>query len=285
MSIDLSLLPAPAVVEALDYETILASIKADLLAIRPETADVLALESEPLVKLLEVAAYRELLLRARINAAARGVMLAYAEGSDLDHLAALFGVARIEGEDDARLRARAQLSIEGLSTAGPRLSYVFHALSASNAVRDVSVSSPSPGDVLVVVLAEPGEATPNGLPDAALLQTVLDRVNADDVRPLTDFVSVVAAELLTYTVRADLIVGSGPDSDVVLAAARAALDEYTEQQFALGRDIAISGLHAALHQSGVTRVDLISPAATLTVAQNQAARCLGADIRIAGVDQ
>jgi hypothetical protein len=60
-----SLLPVPDVVETLDYEVILAAMKADLAARAPELAAVLALESEPVVKLLEVCAYRELLLRAR----------------------------------------------------------------------------------------------------------------------------------------------------------------------------------------------------------------------------
>ncbi|PJN94872.1 baseplate assembly protein, partial [Amaricoccus sp. HAR-UPW-R2A-40] len=93
-AIDLSRLPPPDVVERLDFETILGAMKADLIARAPDLAPALALESEPAVKILEVAAYRELLLRARINDAARAVMIATATGADLDHLAALFGVAR-----------------------------------------------------------------------------------------------------------------------------------------------------------------------------------------------
>ena len=88
--IDLSLLPAPAVVETLDYEAILSALKADLIARAPELAPALQLESEPLVKLLEVAAWRETVLRARINDAARAVMLPWATGADLDNLAARY---------------------------------------------------------------------------------------------------------------------------------------------------------------------------------------------------
>ena len=64
--IDLSRLPAPDVVEPLDYESILAERKAALIALYPEAeqadiAALLELESEPLTKLCEENAYRCLL--------------------------------------------------------------------------------------------------------------------------------------------------------------------------------------------------------------------------------
>jgi phage-related baseplate assembly protein len=49
--IDLSRLPAPAVIEPLDFEQILSALKADLISRDPELADTLSLESEPLTKL------------------------------------------------------------------------------------------------------------------------------------------------------------------------------------------------------------------------------------------
>ncbi|MCX8018636.1 MAG: baseplate assembly protein, partial [Rhodocyclaceae bacterium] len=116
--IDLSHLPPPAVVETLDYEAILASLKADLSARLPELAPVLQLESEPLVKLLQVAAWRELVLRQRINEAAKSQLLAFATGSDLDHLAAFYGVARLPQEDDEALRGRVRARIMGFANAG-----------------------------------------------------------------------------------------------------------------------------------------------------------------------
>ena len=55
-TLDLSALPRPAVVETLDYETVLAELRADLLRLYPAAAEVIDLESEPLIKLLQVAA-------------------------------------------------------------------------------------------------------------------------------------------------------------------------------------------------------------------------------------
>ncbi len=90
-TIDLSQLPAPALVEVLDYESLLAERKATLISLYPEEqreaiARTLSLESEPLVKLLQENAYREVILRQRVNDAARAVMVAFATGSDLDQL-------------------------------------------------------------------------------------------------------------------------------------------------------------------------------------------------------
>lgn len=283
MSIDLTKLPAPAVVESLNFETILATIKADVIANYPDGAATLQLESEPITKLIEVFAYRELMLRARINDAARSVMLAYAASTDLDHLAALVGVSRLDGETDERLRYRTQLSLEGFSTAGPVLSYVFHALSASNQVKDVYVHSPIPGDVRVVVLATPSTENPGGVPATDLLTAVGAALNADDIRPLCDTVSILPATVSTYTVAATLTCTPGPDTAVVLAAAVAAIESYTTEQFRLGYDITVSGIHAALHQPGVMRVDLTSPPASIVIASDQAARCVSIDVSIAGV--
>lgn len=292
-AINLSALSTPDVVEELDFETLLDQEKAALLAEYPEYAEALALESEPLTILIQRMVYAALNLRGRVNDAARAVMLATAVGADLDHLAALLNVQRqpldpgdaaanppipATWESDARLRERCQLAWEGLSTAGPRGGYVYHALSASPEVLDASATSPNPGEVVVSVLATDGDGTP----DAALLAAVDDAVNADEVRPLTDQVSVVAAEIIPYSVVAELTLFSGPDNTVVRAAAESAVQAYVSEHHRLGHDITISGLHQALHQPGVQRVALTAPAAEISVTDRQAAWCDGVAITVGG---
>ena len=87
-AIDLSKLPAPDVIEKLDYETLLTDYINDFKARNPNYATLL--ESDPAIILMQVISYRELLLRSRINEAAKANMLAYATGSDLDNLAAFY---------------------------------------------------------------------------------------------------------------------------------------------------------------------------------------------------
>lgn len=293
-AVDLSRLPSPDVVEQLDYEAILAAMIADLQARDPQFTALT--ESDPAFKILEVCAYREMLLRQRINDAAHGVMLAYAGGSDLDQIAARYNVERqvIDPgdpdalppvpptyEDDESLRRRVQLSFEGFSTAGPEGAYIFHALGADPDVLDASVDSPEPGQVLVTVLSRTGDGTAS----QGLLDAVDATLAADDVRPLTDHVTVQTAEVLPYAIDATLILYPGPDEAVVVAAAQAAAEAYAERNHRLGRDVTLSGIYAALHQEGVQNVILASPLADIPVNNRQAAYCTGITLVVGGRDE
>lgn len=281
-TIDLSKIDSPDVVEELDFEAIYQQLIVDFRRLYPDWTA--SLESDPIVKLLELAAYREMLLRARINDAARSCMLAYATGSDLEHLAALLGVTRLVGDDaeelDDRLRLRAQMALEGETVAGSRGSYIFHALSASNEVKDVAVDSPAPGQVRVTVLSTEGD----GLPAAELIATVDAYLSADERRPLTDQVTVESAEIVPFAVEATLNVYPGPASSPILAAAEAAVGVYVVEHAKLGHDITLSGLYASLHQAGVQRVVLASPLADVVVGERQAAHCTGIAIALGVTD-
>ena len=277
--IDLSQLPPPQVVEELDYEAILSSMLSNLRLLFPAlTAEV---ESEPVYKILEEMAYRILLGRQQINDGARSVMLAYATGADLEHLAALLGVQRqtIRAgdpearppvpplyESDDRLRQRAQLALEGLSTAGPAASYEFHARRADPRVKDISVSSPAPGQVRVVVLSITG----TGTPEADLIVAVRDALDDERVRPLCDSVLVEGAEVIPYTVAATLDLDDPPDRELVRSTAEDSARAYADRSHRLGAEVTQSGLYAALHVGGVRRVNLSDPTADVTTTAAQA---------------
>lgn len=295
-AIDLSRLPAPQVVEALDFESIFEAMRDQLLELDPELADTLGLESEPLTKLLQICAYRELALRQRVNEGAQAVMLAFAKGSDLDHIAARYNVERHQltpGDPDAippvpptyesddSLRRRVLLSFGGFSTAGPSGAYIFHALAADPRVEDASVISPAPGEVVVSVLSREGDGTA----PADLLDAVDAALNADEIRPLTDQVTVQGAEIVPYGIEATLTLYPGPDETVVLETARTAAARYAETNHRLGRDITLSGLYAALHQDGVQNVELTSPAASIEIDDTQAPYCTGINVNMGGRDE
>lgn len=290
---DLSRLPVPDAVEVLDYEAILAAMIADLAVRAPELAAALAIESEPLVKVKQADAYRELLLRARINDAVRATMLATATGGDLDNLAALFGVQRfvitpadpaaippiaavMEGDDALRLRT--QLALEGFSTAGPRAAYEYHARSADARVIDARIDSPEPGLVRVVLLSGEG----NGQASSGLIGAVTTALNAEDVRPLCDTVLVQSAQIVPFAIDARLTLLQGPDVSVILAEAQAELGRYLVSIRGVGRAVRLSGIYAALNRTGVENVTLISPTADIVVAGTEAAYCTAAVVQIAG---
>ena len=266
-SVDLSALPAPQVLEDLDFETL---FEADLATFRSYMGDNwdAALESDPVSKLLEVGAYRKLLNRARVNDAAKALLLAYAQGTDLDQLAANVRLERlvVQAENlsnvpptskvleaDDALRERIQLVYEGLTTAGPRNSYILHARNASGQVADATAQSPAPAQVVVTVLALEG----NGSAGAALLETVRLKLNDDDVRPVGDRLTVQSAEILRYRIVAVVhMSGSGPEIEATLVECKRRLQAWVNPRRRLGVEVARSGVDAQLHINGVSRVDL-----------------------------
>ncbi|MEZ1353481.1 baseplate J/gp47 family protein [Pseudomonas aeruginosa] len=290
-AIDLSLLPAPSVVEPLDYEQIFAERKAYAVSLWPanqqaEVAATLELESEPLTKLLQENAYRETIWRQRVNEAALATMLASAKGADLDQVAANYNVQRLVVtpgdpsavppdaevlEDDDSLRERAQMAWEGLSTAGPRNSYIFHARAADGRVGDASAVSPSPAVVVVTVQAAQG----NGSAPTDLLAIVDAYLNDADRRPVADRLTVQSAQVLEYRVDATLYLATiGPESEPILDAARARLTAYVHQRRRLGMEVSESAVHAALHVEGVSKVTL-SNWSDIAATPAQAPYCVG----------
>lgn len=297
--IDLAALPAPEVVASIDYEAILARRKARLLALAPQAQRAafeaaLALESEPLTLLLEEMAYDELLMRAALNDAARALLLVSATGGNLEQLGALFGVARLPDEGDARLRMRVQQGFSALGVAGPAAAYRAHALNVSAAVVDVSVVSAAPGRIDVTVLgwesaagaaadaialggvlfpgttANPGEAVIPAAHDSLLLAAVRTRLSSETVRPLTDAVVVTAPTVRQTTVAARLHVFPGPDPALVRANALASLTAHLAGRRRLGRDLTRAGIIGALAVPGVQNVLLDAPAIDIV--------CTAADI-------
>ena len=275
---DLASLPTPAVIETLSFETIFSELQAEFQSRYPDYSALLA--SDPAVKLLEVAAYREVLLRNRINTAAKASLLAFAAGSDLDHLAAFYGVTRLTDETDEALRLRTRQRIIGFANAGGAAHYRYWALSASPEVADVEVDSPEPGRVRISVLAK-GEA--DTVP-GAVLDAVRAVVLRDDIRVLTDTVEVVPAVLIPITVAARIWLY--PDTPMAaFDAIEARFKEALAAQSGLGWDLTPSWVIGELQRPGVHKVELLAPSTDIRANANQAVRLTNLNLEFAGRDR
>lgn len=269
----------PNIIEPLDYETILARRQEAFIALWPveEQAswrDTIALESEPVTKLLQESAYLELLLRSRINHAARANLLLYAAERDLDRLADFYGLLRFEGETDEAFRVRIQARTRASATAGAAAHYRYHALSAHPAVLDVNITSPKPGLVRVYVRPKPGHIS------EAVSASVSQKLQADDVRVLTDTVEVLPAQRLPILVHAKItLLPDAPYHDLSL------FEDDLKQAFSslgLGRDVTLSWLLAKLQRPHVYRVELLSPVRDVFVLDHQYAALDGLTLELVG---
>ncbi|CAI8790932.1 baseplate J/gp47 family protein [Pseudomonas sp. IT-P291] len=268
MTMELAALPPPQVLEDLDFEEV---YQEKLEAFRLSMGDNWSaeLESDPVLKLIEQAAYGALQNRARVNDAGKALLLAHAERADLDHLAANVNLQRLViqagdpsmvpptpqvlEEDDA-LRERVQLSYEGLTTAGPRNSYILHARNASGLVADATAESPSPAVVVVTVLSLEG----SGAASPELLEEVRLHLNDEDVRPVADRLTVQSAVVIDYHIEAVLYPQApGPENEAYLAESQKRLSEWINPRRRLGLEVARSGIDAQLHVPGIARVELL----------------------------
>ena len=289
--INLSDLPVPDAIVVPDASVIFGAWLARLRELDPEF-DALV-ESDPVYKQGEVTAFQLTLAFQRVNDAVRAVFLASAQETDLDQIGAAFNVERmvivpanpdavpptdaIMEEDDA-FRERIQLSWSQLNTAGARNAYRFHARSADEDVLDADAYGPEEhgraGEVDVYVLSRKG----NGTASEALLDAVSARLNADEIRPLTDFVTVKSAIINDYSVTAELEIPDGPDAGEVLENAKNTLLSYTRLANRINGMVPLSAIYAALQQTGVARVILSSPRADIEPATGTAPRCAAVNV-------
>ena len=319
MTINFATLPAPEIVEELNYELILTSMIQDLKARDPSYTEIL--ESDPGVKIMEVCAARELILRQRVNDAVRATLLRFASRGDLDNLAAFYNVARLNGEDDSAFRLRVIDRIRGSSSAGPAEWYRYHAMTVSPAIRDAFVWSPAPGEVEVVILSGEGEeaevATGTdldllggrwgilrlqgendasyrervlaevaagggyGTASPALIEEVNAVVTAPSIRSVTDTVHVASAEVLEVDVTADVwLYADTPIS--VFNSLQQRLESAFDAIAGLGWDATPSWITAQLHPAGVQRIELYAPAEVVKVTPRQAPRLGAISLNFAG---
>ena len=302
-TVDFSQLPEPNLIQELDYESIFNERKEKFIALYPATEQnqwrtILNRESDPVVKVLQENAYLELLYRNKCNADARSLLLAYAEGSDLDHLALTeYGLIRLIVtpadnsvvppspaiyESDERLRERCLLSFDGMNTAGSANAYRYFALSADGRVDGIKVKSDeeTPCFLDIVITQVDSE---NGAASAELIQIVQTALDPDTVRPVGDRPTVKSSIATNYQIEASLYVGKNAEDALLLEAANIRLDKYIKNAQKNGESIYLSAIYAALHVDGIERVEILSPAADLVMDDYHHPYCTAKNITVGGV--
>ncbi|MFP3016329.1 MAG: baseplate J/gp47 family protein [Wolbachia sp.] len=231
------------------------------LVCRDETFSALV-ESDPAIKVLEVAAWRELLLRERINEVAKSNLLKFAKGEDLDNLAEFYGVERQKEEEDERFRKRIKAKIVGSSTCGSKEYYRYHALSADSRVKDALVESKVPGSVEISILS-----TELSTALEELLEIVKKQVTRDDVRVLTDTVTVIGCNITEIDIHSRMSISPLISEEEI----KKQFIKKFEGSKRLGWNVTRSWIIANLFVEGVENVELIEPKEDVVVLGNECA--------------
>lgn len=251
------------------------------------------------------------------NARIKQMLAWWSEGSNLDARAADMGLERRvisegdpnafpvvppEKESDADLRMRYYLAPHA-PAAGSRLQYRREALTlgeratvvvdapkagqvvvtytfAEDAfaaqVKDANGRITGPGRVTVTVLGRDGDGTPS----AGLLKATEVHFARDDVRPETDLVTVRAAEIIRYKIRAIVYIKSGPDSGLTHTAAVAAMAAYANAKHQLEGYVDPDWINSGLIVAGAERVNRLEPVAPIKCSSGQAPYCEAIEIEV-----
>lgn len=253
----------------------------------------------------------------KYNARIKQMLAWWAEGSNLDARAADLGLERrvidegdpnafppvdplLEGDEDLRVRyylaphapaagsrlqyrreamtlgERAAVTVEAPEAGRLVVTYTFAPDGYAAQVKDANGRQTAPGQVAVTVLARAGDGTPS----AALLEAVRAHFARDDVGPETDLVTVRAAEIVRYRIRAIVYINQGPDAQLTQANARAALEAYATARHLLEGYVDPSRLDYVLHAAGAERLQLLEPLAPIECAAHQAPYCEGIELEV-----
>lgn len=184
-------------------------------------------------------------------------------------------------ESDDHYRARIQEAPEAFTCAGPTGSYRALAKAVHQDIAEVAVWSPQPGSVDVRPVMRGGE-----LPGEEVLAALRRKLSADDVRPLTDTVTVAAPDLVPYALDVEWTLSRRNEALAasITATVDAAVEKYRLwQRGTPGRDINPTRLISLMEQAGARRVVVRSPAYTV-LEDRQLAREASVTVRYLGVE-
>ena len=256
----------PPLIEQPSPEQVLSEMRALVERRWPEWSATV--ETDPAQILVEAIAYRETVIRADFRERMRRSYVQFATGDDLAALARQHGITIAEGESVESIRARIFDAPARYAAAGPLAAY-RHWARTVDGVDLVGVTSPSAGTVRVVCAARGDDGDWVAASEAAIT-AVTAVLSAEERRPATDTVEVVAADPVTVAVTADIAYDA--ELGGVLDAAEAAVVQWLRNRpRPIGADVPLSGIYAALTVEGVNAVTLTAPAALVAITSDQIA--------------
>ena len=126
---------------------------------------------------------------------------------------------------------------------------------------DIEINNTLEGRVKIVPLLTGGE-----IPDETMLAKILAIVDNEEIRPLTDYVTVVAPTAVEYDIEFKYYTTAASEADVITAIEGdgGAIETYVAWQCgALGRDINPDALRLFVLQAGSLMIDVTSPTRTV----------------------
>lgn len=160
-------------------------------------------------------------------------------------------------EDDLSLAERIYLAPSKYSTAGPQDAYTYWVKTKNTDVGSIRPTTPEPGKVTIYVLMQDGT-----LPGPEVLEAIQEYLQDEEIRPMTDLVTVEAPEVKTFDIDLTYYIARSNQAQAtaIQAQVAAAIQDFvTWQTTEIGRDINPSELVRQIREAGAKRVELTAP--------------------------
>lgn len=184
-------------------------------------------------------------------------------------------------ETDESMAERIFLAPSGYSVAGPDDAYRYWAKTYKQTVGDVKVTSPNPVEVEIRFIMTDGS-----LPTKTMVEGLAEYLQDENIRPLTDSVTVLAPETVSFNISLTYYINRSDQSKAgtIQSEVQQAITDYINwQTMTIGRDINPSELTKRIIAAGAKRVDITAPAFT-TVADTSVARIGTQTITYGGIE-
>ncbi len=165
-----------------------------------------------------------------------------------------------ESSTDEEYYELMRASMDGYSCAGAKGGYIYFAKQTSPDIADVIAITPADGEVELYAILKDGSFA-----GEQLKADILKACSDDQVRPLTDKVSVEDPDSVTYNINLTYYIpeDSNVSSAEIQKSVDSAVEEYIKwQSEKLGRDINPSYLYGLLMQTNIKRIALTEPVFT-----------------------
>jgi phage-related baseplate assembly protein len=164
-------------------------------------------------------------------------------------------------ESDDELRQRILLSMADKSTAGSEETYKSFTFNADERVEDVVVLNGGAGVVNVYYYS--------GGADSLMQDRIVEKLNAKEVRPLSDNVVVAPATQVSFSVTAELKILPNQETATVITNATKSLEAGLKSLKKIGVDITLSEINDFLKVDGVKEVVITRPVANVEIRENE----------------
>lgn len=184
-------------------------------------------------------------------------------------------------ETDESMAERIFLAPSGYSVAGPDDAYKYWAKTYSQMIGDVKVTSPNPVEVEVRFIMVDGN-----LPTKTTIDGLEEYLKDENIRPLTDQVTVLAPETVSFNIGLTYYINRSDQAKAgtIQATVTQAIAGYIEWQTrTIGRDINPSELIRRIVVAGAKRVEIATPIFT-NVADTSVARVGTQTITYGGIE-